>query len=62
MYINDKSQSRNSMLKAIKKKYGVDTSNKLPDAHAYHDRAGERRVTKGSDNPYEKTLVASVEE
>lgn len=35
---------------------GVDVS-----SAGYKDRAKERRHTKGSDNPYEKTEMASVE-
>jgi len=51
-------------LKKLKKKYNVGRT--IPEKLAqlpsnYTDRAGERRVLKGSDNPYEKTEVASSE-
>jgi len=58
------SASRQAMMRRIKKKYGIDRplkSKELPDAEKYKDRAQERRIIKGSDNPFEKTQVATLE-
>ena len=60
-----KEQLRKQQLRKLRKKYGfegnsTDLLTKLPES--YKDRASERRVTKGSDNPYEKTQVASLNE
>lgn len=53
-------------MKQIKKKYGIDkprtSTDKLTDSDSYKDRAMERRIIKGSDNPYEKTQVTTTEE
>jgi hypothetical protein len=52
-------------MRQIKKKYGIERQLKpeqLPGAETYKDRAQERRVVKGSDNPFEKTQVATVDE
>ena len=50
-------------MKKLRKKYGIEQGvavGNLPET--YTDRASERRKVKGSDNPYEKTEVASVNE
>jgi hypothetical protein len=52
-------------MKQIKAKYGLEkqqTAENLSDSTSYNDRAHERRVVKGSDNPYEKTQVTTAEE
>ena len=61
----DREADRKAALKQIKKKYGLSKQDsdslaaKNPD---YNDRANERRRIVGSDNPYEKTQVASTNE
>ena len=63
----DKEQQRRRELRKIKKKYllaGVDYSQREPSRvnPAYKDRAEERRVTVGSDNPYQRDdMPASVD-
>ncbi|KAK7065463.1 hypothetical protein SK128_010050 [Halocaridina rubra] len=54
-------KTRLKVVKAMKKKYALEYSNDLPVLPAeYKDRARKRRKEKGSDNPYEKTEVAST--
>ncbi|XP_042861754.1 glutamic acid-rich protein-like isoform X1 [Penaeus japonicus] len=54
-------KARKKELQAMKKKYAI-TSSGAPAASAdYNDRADRRRKEVGSDNPYEKTEVASTE-
>ena len=51
-------------MKRIKLKYGVlrtDTHLKDGDESTYKDRAEERRIEKGSDNPFEATQSASLD-
>ena len=58
----DKESSRKKELKSIKKKFGLESvgySDKMVVDEAYSDRAENRRKEIGSDNPYEKTDVAS---
>eukprot|EP00057_Strongylocentrotus_purpuratus_P024932 XP_011679406.1 PREDICTED: uncharacterized protein LOC578529 [Strongylocentrotus purpuratus] len=63
----DKEQQRRKELRKIKKKYllaGAGYSQREPSrSHpGYKDRAGERRVTVGSDNPYQPNdMPASVD-
>ncbi|XP_030832533.1 angiogenic factor with G patch and FHA domains 1 isoform X2 [Strongylocentrotus purpuratus] len=63
----DKEQQRRKELRKIKKKYllaGTGYSQREPSrSHpGYKDRAGERRVTVGSDNPYQPNdMPASVD-
>lgn len=57
---------RKSEMKMLRKKYGIagvsETETASRDKKAgYIDRAGHRRKTLGSDNPHEKTEVASVD-
>ncbi|XP_064109029.1 LOW QUALITY PROTEIN: angiogenic factor with G patch and FHA domains 1-like [Macrobrachium nipponense] len=54
-------KTRLKVLKAMKKKYayGAGMPPQLPSE--YEDRAKKRRKEKGSDNPYEKTEVASTQ-
>ncbi|XP_068225471.1 angiogenic factor with G patch and FHA domains 1-like [Palaemon carinicauda] len=52
---------RRKALKALKKKYGVEVSKPVQLPADYEDRASKRRKEKGSDNPYEKTEVASTQ-
>jgi pSer/pThr/pTyr-binding forkhead associated (FHA) protein len=61
----EKDAARRKEQRKLRQKFGVagDASgalSKLPES--YKDRAEERRVTKGSDNPFEKTEVASIDE
>ncbi len=63
----DKELKRKSELKQIRKKYGIGSDHQAEASadiskNGYTDRAGDRRKTKGSDNPYEKTQAASTEE
>jgi len=68
----EKPKTRNALMKQIKKKYGLDgrtpvstrlsQANTQESAKVYKDRAYERRVKKGSDNPYEKTEVVTSED
>ena len=57
---------RKSEMKQLRKKYGIiiDTECKSADISksGYIDRADDRRRQVGSDNPFEKTQVASTEE
>ncbi|CAG7830537.1 unnamed protein product [Allacma fusca] len=59
-----KEQLRKKQLKKLRQKYCVEQNatsvqSKLPDS--YTDRALDRRNVKGSDNPFEKTEVASMD-
>ena len=55
---------RKSEMKQLRKKYGINTESKSIDISlaGYYDRANERRRVVGSDNPFEKTQVASTEQ
>ena len=58
---------RKKQIKQIRRKYGIGTGairteKASTSTVSYKDRAKERRVTLGSDNPYEKTAVASLDE
>ena len=54
-------EARKTEDKNMRKKYGLrwKGDNTFPTNHNYTDRADNRRETVGSDNPYEKTEVAS---
>ncbi|KAK4312743.1 hypothetical protein Pmani_015861 [Petrolisthes manimaculis] len=57
-----KEKSRKKQLKAIRKKYALSSRDgKFMTEEAYVDRAQKRRTEIGSDNPFEKTEVASTE-
>jgi hypothetical protein len=61
----DKELKRKSEMKQIRKKYGIgndvsESAATITKKSGYVDRADNRRKTKGSDNPHEKTEVASV--
>ena len=56
---------RKSEMKQLRKKYGINNpgeTKSVDKAAGYTDRADDRRRLVGSDNPFEKTQVASVEE
>lgn len=59
-----KSEQHKNELKKLRKKFGVsafeESNTKL--ASGYTDRARKRRETVGSQNPHEKTEVASLDE
>ncbi|GAB6019974.1 Angiogenic factor with G patch and FHA domains 1 [Chamberlinius hualienensis] len=63
----EKEKERKRELKQMRKKYGlaeepyIDKAQLIPLNSGYTDRAEIRRIEKGSDNPYEKTDVASVD-
>ena len=65
----DKEAARKREMKEMRKKYGITRNDGLSEeggrsnarAKSYKDRAGERRMQKGSDNPYEKTEVSDVD-
>lgn len=64
---SEKNSERKHTEKVLRKKYGlgkpgIDNSSLSALPPGYSDRAEERRQEKGSDNPYEKTHVASVHE
>ncbi|XP_037801592.1 angiogenic factor with G patch and FHA domains 1-like [Penaeus monodon] len=55
-------KARKKELQAMKKKYALTSSTGAPVTSGdYNDRADRRRREVGSDNPYEKTEVASTE-
>ncbi|XP_063615904.1 angiogenic factor with G patch and FHA domains 1-like isoform X2 [Penaeus indicus] len=55
-------KARKKELQAMKKKYALTSSTGAPVMSGdYNDRADRRRKEVGSDNPYEKTEVASTE-
>lgn len=55
-------KARKKELQAMKKKYALTSSTGAPVTSGdYNDRADKRRKEVGSDNPYEKTEVASTE-
>ncbi|XP_047501858.1 angiogenic factor with G patch and FHA domains 1-like isoform X1 [Penaeus chinensis] len=55
-------KARKKELQAMKKKYALTSSTGAPVTSGdYNDRADRRRKEVGSDNPYEKTEVASTE-
>ena len=59
-----KEKLRKKEMKRIKAKYGVlrsDTHLNDGDKSTYKDRAEERRIEKGSDNPFEATQSASLD-
>ena len=59
-----KEKLRKKEMKRIKSKYGVlrsDTHLNDGDKSTYKDRAEERRIEKGSDNPFEATHSASLD-
>jgi hypothetical protein len=59
--IISKEKLRRKEMKEIKNKYGLkreEGGERL--SLQYQDRAGQRRIKSGSDNPYEKTEVADV--
>lgn len=61
----EREEKRKSELKQLRKKYGIGNREGLEESTAkgnYTDRAEDRRKTKGSDNPYEKTVIASTEQ
>ncbi|CAG9839596.1 unnamed protein product [Diabrotica balteata] len=63
IYSYSKSTNHKKELKGLKMRYGVseyEGDSKL--ASGYTDRAQKRRETVGSQNPHEKTQVASVDE
>uniref|UniRef100_A0A6P7F3Z1 Angiogenic factor with G patch and FHA domains 1 isoform X1 n=1 Tax=Diabrotica virgifera virgifera TaxID=50390 RepID=A0A6P7F3Z1_DIAVI len=63
IYSYSKSNNHKKELKGLKMRYGVseyEGDSKL--ASGYTDRAQKRRETVGSQNPHEKTQVASVDE
>ena len=51
-------------MKQLRKKYGINTDIKSVDISkaGYKDRADDRRRLVGSDNPFEKTQMASMEQ
>lgn len=55
---------RKTEMNQLRKKYGIGTESKSIDISkaGYTDRADDRRRVVGSDNPFEKTQVASTEE
>uniref|UniRef100_A0A0K2SWY4 Angiogenic factor with G patch and FHA domains 1like [Bombus impatiens] n=1 Tax=Lepeophtheirus salmonis TaxID=72036 RepID=A0A0K2SWY4_LEPSM len=62
----EKEAGRKKKMNELKKKYGLkgsdmETNESNVSGGAYVDRAEERRKKVGSDNPYEKTEVASLE-
>lgn len=63
----DKEADRRRTSSSLRRKYGLshpqdNTSAVTATAAGYTDRADQRRLKCGSDNPYEKTQVASVHE
>lgn len=63
IFKSTRSDSHKNQLKNLKKIYGLtrqDIDVKLADG--YTDRAQKRREVVGSQNPHEKTQVASVDE
>ena len=57
-----KEMSRKEQLQQMRKKYGLKNAEESESKAGYFDRAEDRRKTKGSDNPYEKTEMASTKE
>ena len=64
----NKEAARKKELKEMRKKYGIRNDGLLEEggrsdarAKSYKDRAVQRRVQKGSDNPHEKTEVSDVD-
>ena len=59
----DREKDRKKQLKCLKKKYGLKEADfvesKAITNSSYKDRAEQRRVEKGSDNPYEKTAAGT---
>ena len=60
-------RKRKSEMKQLRKKYGINNPGEtksvdISKAAGYTDRADDRRRLVGSDNPFEKTQVASMEE
>lgn len=60
----NRSESHKKQLKNLRKKFGISAyDEKQPNlGPGYTDRAQVRRDTVGSQNPHEKTQVASVTE
>ena len=61
--ILDKELVRKREMNEMRKKYGIRRDGLLEEGEGskpYKDRAGARRLHKGSDNPYEKTEVSDV--
>lgn len=56
-------KERRRQNKVIRKKFSINYFDPGPNLNnsKYKDRAGKRRETVGSDNPYEKTQVASID-
>lgn len=55
-------KARKKQLKALRKKYAVTSRDEIPVTGVeYNDRALRRLKEVGSDNPYEKTEVASAD-
>ncbi|CAL4070685.1 unnamed protein product, partial [Meganyctiphanes norvegica] len=58
--VKSREKARKKEMKALRKKYALSWAGEPPPLSAeYNDRAGNRRLVVGSDNPYEKTEVAS---
>ena len=66
----NKEAARKREMKELRKKYGIRNDGLLEEGGAksdakcsksYKDRARERRLQKGSDNPYEKTEASDVD-
>lgn len=59
----NRSESHKNELKKLKKIYGLSRQESdIKLAQGYTDRAQKRRADIGSQNPHEKTQVASVDE
>ncbi|GLH03636.1 Angiogenic factor with G patch and FHA domains 1 [Gryllus bimaculatus] len=61
---SSKGEQHRKELKRLRKKFGLQSSDNdsTPVVAGYEDRAQLRRKTVGSQNPYEKTETASIEE
>ena len=65
----NKEAARKREMKELRKKYGIrndglleeGAKNDAKSSKSYKDRARERRLQKGSDNPYEKTEASDVD-
>ena len=65
----NKEAARKKEMKELRKKYGIRNDGLLEEgaksdakcSKSYKDRARERRLQKGSDNPYEKTEASDVD-
>ena len=65
----NKEAARKREMKELRKKYGIRNDGLLEEgakndakcSKSYKDRARERRLQKGSDNPYEKTEASDVD-